>query len=138
MLATKTHSYFAAVFALLLMMAWTPSHADTPYTVTNGNELDIQSYQGYKVFRNWCARCHGTYGQGMRAPNLAESIAVISKAEYLKVMMSGKVSAKAKEMGRMPGWKGNAQVMDNLDNIYSYLKARADGKLGAVAPQSVN
>ncbi len=138
MLATKTSTGFAAVLALLFMMAWTPSHADTPYTVTNGNELDIQSYQGFKVFRNWCARCHGTYGQGMRAPNLAESIAVISKAEYVDVMMSGKVTAKAKKMGRMPGWKGNAQVMDNLDNIYSYLKARADGKIGAVAPQSAN
>ena len=138
MLSTKIPTLFAAVLSLLLTFFSMPTYAEMQYSVTNGNELDIQSYQGFKVFRKWCARCHGTYGQGMRAPNLAESIAVISKDEYLKVMTSGKISAKAKEIGRMPGWKGNANVMDNIDTIYSYLKARADGKIGAIKPVMAN
>jgi len=138
MLSTKKLTLFATLSLLLLSVFAMPSHAETPYTVSNGDELDIQSYQGFKVFRKWCARCHGTYGQGMRAPNLAESIAVISKEEYLQVMMSGKRSAKAREIGTMPGWKGNAEVMENLDNIYSYLKARADGEIAAIAPQSAH
>jgi mono/diheme cytochrome c family protein len=138
MLSTKIPTLFAVVLSLLLTVFSMPTYAETSYTVSNGNELDIQSYQGFKVFRKWCARCHGTYGQGMRAPNLAESIAVISKEEYLKVMTSGKRSAKAREIGMMPAWKGNAEVMANLDTIYSYLKARADGKIDAIPPRSAN
>ena len=135
---TKKLTLFAVSLSLLLMMASLPSHAEAASTITNGNTLDIKSYQGFKVFRKWCARCHGTYGQGLRAPNLAESLALISKEEYIKTMTSGKVTAKAKTMGRMPAWRGNADVMDNIDTIYSYLKARADGRIGAIKPVMAN
>jgi mono/diheme cytochrome c family protein len=138
MKTTKKLTLFSAILSLMLMMMSLPSHAEVGYTVTNGNTLDINSYQGFKVYRQWCARCHGTYGQGMRAPSLAESLAIISKEEYVKTMTSGKVTAKAKIMGRMPAWRGNVNVMDNLDNIYSYLKARADGKIGAIKPLMAN
>jgi mono/diheme cytochrome c family protein len=134
----KKLTLFTASLSLLLSMISLPSHAEIAYTVTNGNTLDIKSYQGFKVYRQWCARCHGTYGQGMRAPSLAESLAVISKDEYIRTMTSGKVTAKAKTMGRMPAWRGNVNVMDNLDEIYSYLKARADGKIGAIKPLMAN
>ena len=30
----------------------------------------------------------------------------------------------------MPPFKNNKRVMDNLDNIYAYVKARSDGVLG--------
>jgi mono/diheme cytochrome c family protein len=115
-----------------------PSYADTPYTVTDGKALDSNSYQGYKVYRQWCARCHGTFGQGgPKAPNLAESLATLSLQEYTDTVTSGKVNPakKATKSGRMPAWKRNPTVMKNIDNIYSYLKARADGAIGTVRPR---
>ncbi|HDY85855.1 hypothetical protein LCGC14_0440800 [marine sediment metagenome] len=109
-----------------------PSYADeAPYTVTNGNELDATSYKGFKLFRNWCARCHGTYGQGMVGPNLADSLKVISKEQFYDTVENGKSGS----IGSMPAWKANPQVMENRDQLYAYLKARSDGAIGVEKPK---
>jgi hypothetical protein len=34
----------------------------------------------------------------------------------------------------MPGFGSNPDIVDNIDDIYSYLKARADGVLGRGRP----
>lgn len=109
-----------------------PAHADEAlYTVTNGNEMDANSYKGFKLFRNWCARCHGTYGQGMVGPNLADSLKLISQEEFNNTVEHGKSGT----IGSMPGWKANDKVMENRDKIYAYLKARSDGAIGVEKPK---
>ncbi|PCH64878.1 MAG: cytochrome C [Gammaproteobacteria bacterium] len=123
-LAAATTLYFAAVSL--------PSYAqDSNYTVTDGNKLDAVSYGGFKLYRNWCARCHGTYGQGMVGPNLANSLKNISKSQFFKTVANG----KSGNIGSMPPWKANVKVMKGRDSIYAYLKARADGAIGAVKPK---
>ena len=101
------------------------------YTVVDGNKLDAQSFEGFKLYRNWCARCHGTYGQGMVGPNLAESLNRISKQEFVDVVTHGKLG----QIGSMPAWDSNAKVMSGMDNLYAYLKARADGAISEVKPE---
>ena len=121
----------ASAATLSFSMAALPSYADdAPYTVSNGNELDATSYKGFKLFRNWCARCHGTYGQGMVGPNLADSLKLISKEEYYNTVKNGKVGT----IGSMPAWKENTEVMANSEQIYAYLKARSDGAIGVEKP----
>ncbi len=100
------------------------------YKVVDGNKLDAFSYEGFKLYRNWCARCHGTYGQGMVGPNLAESLNVISKAQFVEVVTHGKTG----QIGNMPAWETNDSVIKGMDNIYAYLKARANGAIGKVKP----
>lgn len=117
--------------ALVLMSATSVFADDKPYTVTNGNELDAASYAGFKLFRNFCARCHGTYGQGMVGPNLAESLHVISKEEFFNTVEHGKTGT----IGSMPAWSSNPKVMKGREDIYNYLKARADGAIGEVKPK---
>ena len=107
-----------------------PSYAQD-YTVTDGNTLDASSYNGFKLYRNWCARCHGTYGQGMVGPNLANSLNALSKNQFMRIVENGKSGI----IGSMPAWKGNTKVMEVRDNIYAYLKARADGAIGGVKPK---
>ncbi|MCX4191236.1 c-type cytochrome [Methylophaga sp. OBS1] len=104
--------------------------SDDLYQVVDGNKLDEFSYEGFKLYRNWCARCHGTYGQGMVGPNLADSLNVISKAEFVDVVTHGKTG----QIGSMPAWESNATVMSGMENLYAYLKARADGAIGEVKP----
>lgn len=115
----------------LFMLVALPAKAQVqPYTVTDGNQLDAETYKGFQLYRNWCARCHGTYGQGLAGPNLADSLNKISYEEYLQTVTKGKMG----QIGMMPAWEGNQQVMDGREHIYRYLKARADGAIGAVKP----
>ncbi|MDB2705203.1 c-type cytochrome [Pseudomonadota bacterium] len=129
---TKKLITLASAATLTFAAITLPVHADPPpYTVTNGNQLDANSYKGFKLYRNWCARCHGTYGQGMVGPNLADSLNIISKAEFFRIVKNG----KAGTIGSMPPWKSNAKVMEGRDQLYSYLKARADGAIGVEKPK---
>jgi mono/diheme cytochrome c family protein len=107
------------------------SNSDALYSVVDGNKLDANSYAGFKLFRNWCARCHGTYGQGMVGPNLPESLKIISKEQFFKTVEEGKTGT----IGSMPAWKTNPKVMAGLDKLYAYLMARSDGAIGEVKPK---
>ena len=104
---------------------------DALYSVIDGDKLDANSYAGFKLYRNWCARCHGTYGQGMVGPNLADSLNVITEKEFFTVVEKG----KAGSIGSMPAWKSNIKVMEGRDQLYAYLMARADGAIGVVKPK---
>lgn len=92
-----------AALATILFLPLAAMAEDVPYTVTNGHELDAESYNGFKLYRNWCARCHGTYGQGMAGPNLAESLGVLSKDEFFSTVENGKTGT----IGSMPAWSSN-------------------------------
>ncbi|MCK5867474.1 MAG: c-type cytochrome [Mycoplasmataceae bacterium] len=101
------------------------------YSVVDGNKLDAESYAGFKLYRNWCARCHGTYGQGMVGPNLADSLKIIDEKEFFDVVENGKSGT----IGSMPAWKKNVKVMAGRDQIYAYLMARSDGAIGVEKPK---
>ncbi|MCC5795934.1 MAG: c-type cytochrome [Methylophaga sp.] len=118
--------------ALSLLLAFsTATIADEPlYTVTNGNEVDEQTFNGFRLHRNFCARCHGTFSEGMAGPNLAHSLNRITKEEFVDTVTNGKMG----QIGMMPPWSHVPQVMEGMDAIYSYLRARADGALGEVRP----
>lgn len=96
------------------------------YTVADGSLLDSETYKGFIVHRNMCARCHGNYGQGMIGPNLAESLNNLGREEFELIVANGR--------NAMPPHNTNTQVMEALDNLYSYYKARADGAIGEVRP----
>jgi len=101
------------------------------YSVVDGNKLDANSYAGFKLYRNWCSRCHGTYGQGMVGPNLADSLKVISEKEFFNTVENGKSGT----IGSMPAWKANVKVMAGRDQLYAYLMARSDGAIGVEKPK---
>lgn len=120
----------SAALAVMMLLTGAAVAEDAPYQVTNGHELDAETYKGFKLYRNWCARCHGTYGQGLAGPNLAESLTVISKDDFFNTVENGKTGT----IGSMPAWASNPQVMEGREQLYRYLKARADGAIGEVKP----
>ena len=120
--------------ATLSIAAFTsPVMAEDLYTVKDGTHLDANSYAGFKLFRNWCSRCHGRYGEGLVGPNLAESLKVIDKEQFFKTVEEGKQG----QIGSMPTWKKNVKVMEGRDKLYAYLKARSDGAIGEVKPKKI-
>ncbi|HHA19908.1 MAG TPA: cytochrome C, partial [Methylophaga sp.] len=42
---------------------------------------------------------------------------------------------KSGTIGSMPAWKKNVKVMEGRDQLYAYLKARADGAIGEIKPK---
>lgn len=94
------------------------------YTVTDGNKVDENTLKGWKTWRSQaCERCHGANQEGMVGPSLIDSLKVLTKDQFKDVMLKGRV-----EKG-MPNFGGSPQVVENLDNLYAYLKGRSDGAI---------
>jgi mono/diheme cytochrome c family protein len=115
------------LFVLLLVFAAQSYAGDKPYIVTDG-KVDAYTFQGWQVFQDVkCGLCHGDSGQGGAAPNLGQRLKTISKNQFIESVTRGK--------GLMPPWITNKKVIDNIDKIYAYLKARSDGVLGEGKPE---
>ena len=94
------------------------------YTVVDGYKVDAGTLQGFRTWRAVaCDRCHGANQQGLVGPSLLESMKALSRAEFDKTILDGRL-----EKG-MPSWKESKQVVDNLDHLYAYLKGRSDGAI---------
>jgi len=117
--------------ALALALAGLPAPAmsqDTVrndlYTVVDGYKVDPGTMQGFRTWRAAaCDRCHGANQEGMVGPSLVESLKVLSRAEFDKTIVDGRL-----EKG-MPSFNASKMVMANLDNLYAYLKGRSDGAI---------
>ena len=98
---------------------------DKPYKVVGGN-IDANTTEGWKTYNGGgCGACHGRGGSGGVAANLAESLTTkLDKKTFIEIVVNGKPGTLMKPNN------ANVKVMDNLDNLYAYVKARADGVLG--------
>jgi mono/diheme cytochrome c family protein len=95
--------------------------------------IPLGAYQGWKQYELNCARCHGEFGVGTSfAPNLTVSLkrdgTIPDQAAFVSVVCQGR-----KEKG-MPSWCEAGLEMNKIMDMYSYLKLRADGKVGAGRP----
>ncbi len=100
--------------------------ADAPYQVVDGH-IDQNTVEGWKIYRGigTCATCHGPVGQGGVGPALIESLKEkITKELFVETVTNGRDGTMMKPFGENP------IVMENLDKVYAYLKARSDGVLG--------
>lgn len=126
------------VTATVFLLYSTPIFAadPPPYTVKDGNKVDMATYKGFLYYGDECARCHGPGGAGSSyAPALTESLKHLSKEEFEETVINGKKEVNTASDKVMPAFGVNQDVALNLDNIYAYLKARSDGVLGRGHPE---
>ncbi len=116
--------------AVFLAIATFQSGADEPasgsnlYTVVDGYKVDSATMKGFRAWRAAaCDRCHGANQEGMVGPSLISSMKVLSKEEFVKTVAEGRL-----EKG-MVAFKTSKIVMENMDNLYAYLKGRSDGAI---------
>ena len=94
------------------------------YTVVDGYKVDAKTLAGFRAWRAAaCDRCHGANQQGLVGPSLIESLKTLSKDDFKKTVTEGRL-----EKG-MVSFKTSKTVMDNLDNLYAYLKGRSNGDI---------
>jgi hypothetical protein len=95
-----------------------------PYKVADGNKVDAQTLSGWKTWRALaCERSHGAAQEGMVGPSLVNSLKVLSKDQFKETVLHGRI-----EKG-MPNFDGSKMVVENIDNLYAYLKGRSDGAI---------
>ncbi len=117
-----------SLLGLALCGAMTFAHAQDakqpPYKVVDGYKVDADTMKGFRAWRAAaCDRCHGANQEGMVGPSLVTSLKALSKDEFVKVIKEGRL-----EKG-MQSFSNNKQVMDNIDQLYAYLKGRSDGAI---------
>lgn len=96
------------------------------YTVVGTNKVDPKTLQGWRTWRaQACERCHGAAQEGLVGPSLINSLKTLSKEEFATTMKNGRVDKGMPNFGEVQG------VVDNLDNLYAYLKGRSEGAIAA-------
>ncbi len=127
-----------------------------------GGRGDRGTYTGWRLFHSACYGCHGVGGGGTDlAPNLVERVKTMTPRAFVtKVLTSYRLmppssddstddrdavrqalieEAMRRERGMaaqilMPAWDTDPKVKPHVLDLFAYLSARADGKVGPGKP----
>lgn len=98
------------------------------YHIGPDGKVDWYTYSGYRRFNGTCEVCHGFDGSGSSfAPDLTQSLKHLTYDQFAQIVSSGKQDVNTAQSLVMPAFGDNKNVMCYLDDIYVYLRARADG-----------
>jgi hypothetical protein len=136
------------------------------YRIVQGR-VDRGTWLGWRLFHSACHGCHGIDALGSDvAPNLVERVRGMTPRDFTtKVLTSYRLVPPAAEGTReerarereattedilrrergsarsrvvMPAWASDDQVPTHVLDLYAYLSARADGKLGPGVPRPID
>ena len=147
----------AAISALVVALCWTSLAAadgsgdpaavkqeDGKYFDKDGNPtykigadgmVDWYTYSGFRRYNAECLRCHGPDGSGSSyAPALNDSLKTLSYNDFLGTVAAGKKAVNSAQDLVMPALGDDKNVMCYIDDIYVYLRARANNAVGRDRP----
>ena len=130
------------VFALslgagLLLAAESNQTITKPYRIIDG-KVDKKTFNGWRRYTESCLRCHGPDGAGSSyAPSLVDSAKHMTQDEFNEIVVNGRTNVSAASENVMPPFGEVEDVVMYLDDIWAYLKARADGILGRGRPPRI-
>ena len=108
----------------LMCLAGTVQAQDKLYTVVDGYKVDPETMKGFRAWRAAaCDRCHGANQVGMVGPSLVDRMKTLTKEEFVTIVTKGRLEKGMQSFGNSP------VVMDNMDQLYAYLKGRSDGAI---------
>lgn len=94
------------------------------YTVEDGYKVDSETMKGFRTWRAAaCDRCHGANQEGLVGPSLVNSLKTLTKEEFITTVKNGRLEKGMQSFGNSP------VVMDNINQLYAYLKGRSDGAI---------
>jgi methanol metabolism-related c-type cytochrome len=129
---------FGTIAALALGTALVlAAEGEKPYTITDG-KVDKKTFNGWRRYTESCLRCHGPDGAGSSyAPSLVDSAKHLTQDEFNDIVVNGRTNVNSASENVMPPFGEVEDVVSYLDDIWAYLKARADGALGRGRPPRV-
>ena len=108
----------------LLCLAGAAQAQEKPYKVVDGYKVDAETMKGFRAWRSAaCDRCHGANQEGLVGPSLLVSMKTLSKEDFVTTVTKGRLEKGMQSFGNSP------VVMDNMNQLYAYLKGRSDGAI---------
>jgi len=105
------------------------------FKVAADGTVDWYTYSGYRRYHSECHVCHGPDGMGSTyAPALTDSVKTMSYGDFLSVVASGRKNVSTSQENVMPALGDNPNVACYMDDLYIYLRARANNAVGRVRP----
>jgi methanol metabolism-related c-type cytochrome len=105
------------------------------YKIQADGTVDWYTYSGYRRYHSECHVCHGPDGMGSSyAPALKDSLKTMGYGDFLSIVASGRKNVNTAQENVMPAFGANPNVACYMDDIYVYLRARANDALGRVRP----
>lgn len=105
------------------------------YKIQPDGTVDWYTDSGFRRYNSECLRCHGPDGAGSSyAPALTDSLKMLSYNDFLGTVAAGKKEVNTAEELVMPSFGLDKNVMCYIDDIYIYLRARANGAVGRGRP----
>jgi mono/diheme cytochrome c family protein len=112
------------LLSALLCLAGAAQAQKKLYTVVDGYKVDAETMKGFRAWRAAaCDRCHGANQEGLVGPSLLNNMKTLTKEEFVKVVSLGRLEKGMQSFGNSP------IVMENINQLYAYLKGRADGAI---------
>jgi mono/diheme cytochrome c family protein len=94
------------------------------YKVVDGYKVDPETMKGFRTWRAAaCDRCHGANQEGLVGPSLVNSLKTLTKEEFVVTVRDGRLQKGMQSFGTSP------MVMENMNQLYAYLKGRSDGAI---------
>ena len=99
--------------------------------------VDWYTFSGFRRYHSDCHVCHGPNGEGSSyAPALANSLKTLGYSDFTNVVTNGRKNVDAANDKVMPSFADNVNVMCYIDDIYVYLRARANNAIPGGRPPS--
>lgn len=112
------------------------SKGDPTFNIKADGAVDWYTYSGYRRYHSECHVCHGPNGEGSTyAPALKDSVKMMNYAEFYGIVVGGKQELGGGQEKVMPALGDNKNVMCYIDDIYVYLRARANDAIGRGRPE---
>jgi methanol metabolism-related c-type cytochrome len=106
------------------------------YKIQTDGTVDWYTYSGYRRYHSECHVCHGPDGEGSTyAPALKDSLKRLSYSDFLGIVAGGRKNVSTAQESVMPALGTNPNVMCYIDDLYVYLRARANEAVGRVRPE---
>ena len=118
---------------------WVLPDGTITYHVKKDGGLDWYTYSGFKRYHDagGCTQCHGPAGKGSTyAPGLVNSLKTMDFATFLGIVASGRIRKQGDNEYVMPALGDNKNVMCYIEDIYAYLKGRAQGAVTEFRPNA--
>jgi methanol metabolism-related c-type cytochrome len=106
------------------------------YKVQADGTVDWATYSGFRRYHSDCHVCHGPDGEGSSyAPALSNSLRSIDYGAFANAVVNGRQNVNTAQGSVMPAFGTNRNVMCYLEDIFIYLRARANDAVPRGRPQ---